>query len=46
MELSGEARAALGSAIQGFLLALETQDSETISDARAVLIGLTEALRR
>lgn len=45
VELSGDARLVLGGAIQALLLALETQDPETVSEARAVLIGLTERFR-
>lgn len=46
VELTGEARTALGAAISQLQLALESQDPGIIAEARASLVALTEALRR
>jgi molecular chaperone HscC len=46
VELTGDARAALGDALSAFRLALETQDEGRIAPARAELAALLDQLRR
>jgi molecular chaperone HscC len=46
VELTGEARRLLGAALAQIRLALESQDPETIQQAREQLVALTERLRR
>ena len=46
VELTGDARAALGDAISAFRLVLETQDAGRIEPARAQLVSLVDRLAR